>query len=234
LLVYGADGLADWEIVELILQSSMTRRDTTILAKSLIAKFGSLGGVLSANVYELDAVAGIGRREVANLKAIQAVAVRLIKAKMQDGPLLQDWDRLQNYLTSVLSHETVEQLRVLFLNGKNALLGEELHSRGTVDHVPVYPREIVKRALELNASAVILAHNHPSGNPTPSAADVQMTVKIMSALQAVDIVLHDHIIVGTGTMASFRRLGVLPFAHIDPDVPYHRKHKMASSKRRPA
>jgi DNA repair protein RadC len=233
LFVYGTDGLADWEIVELLLQASITRRDTATLAQLLIEKFASLAGVLSANAYELDAVAGIGPREVANLKAVQAVAVKLIKARLHDGPLLQNWDRLSNYLTAVLSHENVEHLRVLFLNTKNMLIGEELLGRGTVSRVAVYPREIVKRALELHATAVILAHNHPSGDPTPSDDDVEMTINIMDALKAVEIVLHDHIIAGPGVMASFRKLGFPPFAHISANAPYHQNPKAFPRKARP-
>lgn len=224
LLVYGSDGLEDWEIVELILKSSRTTRSREALAKSLIARFGSLGGVISASVCELNTVAGIGHREVTTLKAVQVVATRMIKGRMPGVVRLHNWDRLKDYLTSVLSYENVEQLRVLYLNGKNVLIGEEIHSRGTVNHVPVYPREIVKRALELSSSAVILVHNHPSGDPNPSGEDVNMTIKIKGALDAVEITLHDHIIVGPGFMVSFRSLQLLPFAHLEPTEPYRQRH----------
>ncbi len=202
----------------------MIRNDTVRLAKSLILRFGCLGSVVRATVNELCTVSGIGPAEASALKAVQAVAVRLIKSNLQDRPVLRDWASLAAYLNSVLSYETVEHVRVLFLNQQNFLLGEELHNRGTVNHVPVYPREIAKRALELNSSAVIVAHNHPGGSPRPSGDDVQMTVQIMGALSAVGIALHDHIVVGMGSMVSFRKLGVVPFAHLDPDAPYHQRH----------
>ncbi len=233
LLAFGTDALADSEVVDLILQANMVRRDTEAIADSLILRFGSLGGVVAAGVHELNAVKGIRLADVSNLKAVQAVAIRLTKSKLLGRPVLQNWARLADYLTSVLSHEGVEHLRVLFLNQKSFLLATALLGTGTVDHVPAYPREIVKRALQLNSTAVIIAHNHPSGCPSPSEEDISMTVRIMGALSSVGVALHDHIIVGKGALVSFRKLGVPPFAHIEPGEPYHGRFKSGGSGTRP-
>jgi len=166
--------------------------------------------VIAAPVPDLLSVEGIGEAAVAALKSVQAAALRLMRAEVIDQPVLNNWDRLLAYLGAELSRERVEQFRVLFLDNRNRLLADEAQQRGTVNHTPVYPREVAKRALELHATALILVHNHPSGDPTPSRDDIAMTEQIRAAAAALSIVLHDHIIVGNGRWLSFRKEGLLP------------------------
>jgi DNA repair protein RadC len=208
LLAAGPDALADHEMLEMLL-FALPRRDTKALARVLIARFGSFGRAISAPVQELVAVEGLGEAGAAALKTVQAAALRLMRAEVIDQPVLTNWDRLMDYLTAELSRERVEQFRVLFLDGRNRLLADEAQQRGTVNHTPVYPREVAKRALELHATALILVHNHPSGDPTPSSEDVAMTRAIKAAASALSIVLHDHIVVGNGRWLSFSKEGLL-------------------------
>ena len=200
---------ADSEVLELVLFIALPRVDTKALAKTLIARFGSYSAVIAAPPEELVQVKGIGESAVATLKVVQLAAQRLARAEVLERPVLNNWDRLMDYLHAVLARERVEQFRVLFLDTRNRLLADEAQARGTVNHTPVYPREVVKRALELKATALILVHNHPSGDPTPSRDDLEMTQEVKRAAMALSIVLHDHVIVGNGTWLSFRREGLL-------------------------
>lgn len=208
-LSQGPDSLADYELLELLLFSAIPRRDTKPLAKTLIATFGSLGAVLNAPAEQLAVRGGLKPTAAALLKAVGAAAVRMLREEAVRQPLLSSWDRVIDYLSAAMKYEGTEQFRILFLDRKNALIADEVQQRGTVDHTPVYPREVAKRALETAASAVILVHNHPSGDTTPSRADIDMTGEIARALSAVGVTLHDHVIVGKRGHASFRTLGLL-------------------------
>jgi DNA repair protein RadC len=208
LLAAGPEALADHEMLELVL-FALPRRDTKPLARDLIGRFGSFAGAIAAPVQDLRAVEGLGEAGVATLKAVHAAALRLLRAEVRDQPVLHNWERLMAYLNAALARERVEQFRVLFLDNRNRLLADEAQARGTVNHTPVYPREVAKRSLELRATALILVHNHPSGDPTPSAEDVAMTRDIKTAVAAIGIVLHDHVVIGNGRWVSFRREGLL-------------------------
>jgi DNA repair protein RadC len=209
LLDHGADAMADYEVLEVLLFANYPRVDTKPVAKALIARFGSLAGVLAARPAELQEVEKVGPGAAATIKAAQAAALRLLRAEAKAQPLLNNWDRLTGYLHAALAREKVEQFRVLFLDTRNQLLADEVQARGTVNHTAAYPREVVKRALELGATAVILVHNHPSGDPTPSRADIAMTREVKVAADALGITLHDHLIIGNGRHLSFRREGLL-------------------------
>jgi DNA repair protein RadC len=209
LLQSGPDSLGDHEILEMILFIALPRRDTKALARALIARFGSFPAAIAAPVPDLCSVDGIGEAGAAALKIAQAAAARLARAELVDRPLLNNWDRLMDYLHTVMAREKVEQFRVLYLDTRNRLLADEAQARGTVNHTPVYPREVVRRALELQATALMLVHNHPSGDPTPSRDDIEMTQEVRQAARALGIVLHDHIIVGNGRWLSFRQEGLL-------------------------
>ncbi len=209
LLSRGPDALADYELLEMLLFLAMPKGDAKPLAKSLINRFGSFARVLAAPQRELMETRGLGPHSVAALKLVQAAALRMQQAELIEAPVLNNWDRLMAYLNAAISRERIEQFRVLFLDTKNRLIADEAQARGTVNHTPVYPREVVKRALELHATALILVHNHPSGDPTPSAADVEMTKEVKRAGAVLSIVLHDHVIVGNGQWFSFRREGLL-------------------------
>ncbi|HYM31386.1 MAG TPA: DNA repair protein RadC [Candidatus Cybelea sp.] len=202
--------LADYEILEMLLFAARTRGDTKPLAKALLAEFGSLGGVLGAEPSRLRATKGADSDAViAALKLVQEAAVRLARAEVMQRPIIASWQALIDYCQIALSQNVNEQFRVLFLDRRNTLIADELQQEGTVDHTPVYPREVLKRALELSASAIIMVHNHPSGDPTPSKADIEMTRQVRDAAKAVGISLHDHLVVGRGRHASFKSLGLL-------------------------
>jgi DNA repair protein RadC len=205
LLARGPDALADYELLEMLLFLAMPKGDTKPLAKALINRFGSFALVLAAPQQELLETRGLGPHSVAALKLVQASALRMARAEVMDMPVLNNWDRLIDYLTSALARERTEQFRILFLDTKNRLIADEAQARGTVNHTPVYPREVVKRALELHATALILVHNHPSGDPTPSRADVDVTQEIQAAATILSITLHDHVIIGNGKWLSFRQ-----------------------------
>lgn len=205
----GADALPDYELLELVLFRAIPRQDVKPLAHALIARFGDFARVISAPAKELETVKGIGPAVVVELKLIEAAAHRLSRGRIMNTPVISSWNALLEYCHAAMSHLPTEQFRVLFLDRKNRLVADEMQARGTVDHVPVYPREIVKRALELNASALILVHNHPSGDPTPSEADIAMTAQVGTACAALGITLHDHLIIGKSAELSFRSEGLL-------------------------
>jgi DNA repair protein RadC len=208
-LAGGPDALGEHELIEMILFLALPRRDTKPIARALLARFGSYANVISASMADLLAVEGLGEAGVSALKIVQASAQRLARAEVLYRPVLSNWDRLMEYLQAVLAREKIEQFRVLFLDNRNRLLADEAQSSGTVNHTPVYPREVVKRALEVHATAIILVHNHPSGDPSPSDDDIVMTKEIKHAANSLSIVLHDHVIVGNGRWLSFRKAGLL-------------------------
>ncbi len=209
LLTAGPTALADHEMLEMVLFLALPRRDTKPIARALLARFGSFGGAIAAPLSDLRGIEGLGDAGAAALKVVQAAALRLARAEVVEKPLLSNWDRLMEYLNAALARERVEQFHVLYLDTRNRLLADEPQARGTVNHTPVYPREVVKRALELHATALILVHNHPSGDPTPSQVDIEMTREVKAATGLLSIALHDHIIVGNGRWLSFRREGLL-------------------------
>lgn len=209
LLDAGPEALLDHEMLEMVLFLALPRRDTKSIARQLLLRFGSYANAVSASIPELRSIDGLGTAGVAALKLIRASALRLAKAEAVEQPILNNWARLTDYLNVNLAREKVEQFRVLFLDVRNRLIADEMQGRGTVNHTPVYPREILVRALQLSASAVILVHNHPSGDPNPSRADIEMTAEICSVLRTVAIALHDHVVVGNGCVYSFRREGLL-------------------------
>jgi DNA repair protein RadC len=208
-LAGGPEAIAEHELIEMTLFLALPRRDTKPLARALLARFGSYAAAISASVPDLLEIEGLGEAGVAALKTVQAAAQRLARAEVLHRPVLNNWDRLIDYLQTVMARERIEQFRVLFLDNRNRLLADEAQGTGTVNHTPVYPREVVKRALELHASAIILVHNHPSGDPSPSGDDIEMTKEIKSAAQALGLVLHDHIIIGNGQWFSFRKMSYL-------------------------
>ena len=208
-LAGGADALPDYEILELVLFAAIPRRDVKPLAKALIAKFGGFAEVLAAAPERLMEVEGVGEAVVAQLKIVEAAALRLAKGRIIGKPALSSWAALLDYVTATMGRATTEEFRVLYLDRKNILIADEVQGRGTVDHTPVYPREIVKRALQLAASAIILVHNHPSGDPSPSRADIEMTREVANAAKALRIAVHDHLVVGRGGTVSFKSLGLL-------------------------
>lgn len=205
----GAAALPDYELLELVLFRAMPRQDVKPLARLLIDHFGDFNRVISAPVQRLLAVSGVGHAVVQELKIVEAAAHRLARAKVMHRPVLSSWDALLDYCRTAMAHRETEQFRVLYLDRKNVLIADEEQARGTVDHVPVYPREVVKRGLELNASALILVHNHPSGDPTPSQQDVTVTGQIQEAAQVMGMTLHDHLIIGKSREVSFRSEGYL-------------------------
>jgi len=209
LLRAGPDALADYELLEMLLFLALPRLDTKPHAKRLMARFGSFARTITAPEPELRGVEGIGDATIAALRLVQAAAIKLLAEEVREQPILNNWDRLVAYLSAALAREPVEQFRVLFLDSRNRLLADEALARGTVNHTPVYPREVIKRSLELGATAIILVHNHPSGDPTPSRADIDMTAEIRSGAATLGIVVHDHLIIGNGRHLSFRREGLL-------------------------
>ncbi|MGD0108081.1 MAG: DNA repair protein RadC [Rhodopila sp.] len=204
LLKAGPDSLADHEMLEMILFIALPRRDTKPIARDLLTRFRTFGGVVGAPVAELLAVEGLGEAGAAAMKLVQAAALRMMRQEVASQPVLSTWDRLTDYLTAAMGQERTEQFRVLFLDGRNKLIADEVQGQGTINHAPAYPREVVRRCLELHATAVILAHNHPSGEPTPSREDVALTTEIARAASTMGITVHDHIIVGRGKWLSFR------------------------------
>ena len=205
----GADALGEYELLELILFRAMPRRDVKPLAKTLIATFGSFAEVIGAPAARLADVNGMGEASITELKIVEAAASRLLRGEVKKRPVLSSWSAVLDYCRSAQAFADREQFRVLFLDKRNQLIADELQQVGTVDHAPVYPREVVKRALELSATAIILVHNHPSGDPTPSQADIQMTQQIVAVAAPLGIAVHDHIIVGKEGHASLKGLKLM-------------------------
>lgn len=214
----GAEGVQDYELLELILFNAIPRRDVKPLAKALLQTFGTVADTLSAPRERLLDVKvkladgktlSMGERAADEFQLIRAAALNLSQANVLNKQVLSSWQALLDYCQAAVAYESIEQFRILFLNHKNALIADEKQQTGTVNHTPVYPREVVKRALELNASAIILVHNHPSGDPTPSRADIEMTQKIIDAAKAVGVAVHDHLIIGRGSHTSLKSLGMM-------------------------
>ena len=205
----GADALPDYELLELILFRALPRRDTKTLAKTLIARFGSFAEVVTAPEPRLKEIEGAGDAVVTELKLVRAAALRLTRSDIMQRPALSSWAQVLDYLRAAQGFEHREQFRILFLDKKNHLIADEVQQQGTIDHTPVYVREVVKRALELSATAIVLVHNHPSGDPTPSRADIDMTKQIVAAAKPLGVAVHDHVIVGRDGHASFRALKLI-------------------------
>ena len=205
----GSDSLADYELLELLLFQAIPRRDTKPLAKSLLKRFGSFAGVIGAERSELAEVEGVGDGVIVALKAVDAAALRVIREDVVGKPVLGNSQRLMDYCQATLGRNRIESFRVLFLNRRNELIADEEQQHGTIDHTPVYPREVVKRALELHAAALIMVHNHPSGDSQPSRADIDMTREVREAADKLGIVLHDHVVIARSGSTSFREAGLL-------------------------
>ena len=205
----GSDALADYELLELLLFSALPRRDVKPLAKALLAEFGSLSAVVAAEPAHLAKIAAVGDSVVAILKVVDATSQRALRDAVIDRPLLSSWQALLDYCKVSMQHIKTEQFRILFLDRKNVMIADETQQSGTVDHTPVYPREVVRRALDLGASALIMVHNHPSGDPTPSRADIETTERVVAAAKPLGIAVHDHIVIGRKGHASFKTLGLL-------------------------
>lgn len=205
----GADALPDYELLELVLFRSIPRADTKPVAKALIARFGSFAEVIGAAPERLMEVKGVGEAVAQDLKLIQAASLRLARGEVMNRPLLSSWKAIVDYCRAAMAFETREQFRILFLDKKNQLIADEVQQQGTVDHTPVYTREVIRRALELASTAIILVHNHPSGDPTPSMADIDLTKKIIQAGEKLGVLVHDHIIIGKKDHVSFRSLQLI-------------------------
>ncbi|HLH98395.1 MAG TPA: DNA repair protein RadC [Xanthobacteraceae bacterium] len=208
-LIGGSAAVTDYELIELVLFRALPRRDVKPLAKDLIERFGSFAEVVSAPRERLAEVKGLGEAAITELKVVEAAAHRLARGQVQKRPALSSWSSVLDYCRTAMAFADKEQFRVLFLDKRNRLIADEMQQKGTVDHTPVYPREVVKRALELAATAVILVHNHPSGDPTPSQADIQMTLEIINVAKPLGIAVHDHIIVGKDGHASLKALRLI-------------------------
>ena len=205
----GPDALPDYELLELVLFRAMPRRDTKPLAKAILARFGTFAEAMNAPKDLLLEVPGLGEAAVTEIRLVRAAALRLMQGEVFKRPVLSSWQEVLDYCRAVTGFEAKEQFRILFLDKRNQMIADEVQQEGTVDHTPVYVREVVKRALELSATAIVLVHNHPSGDPTPSRADIQMTKEIVAAAKPLGVVVHDHIVVGKQGHASFRGLGLI-------------------------
>jgi DNA repair protein RadC len=206
---HGDTALADYEILELLLFRLIPRRDTKPIAKALLDRFGTLAGVFGAEAARLTEVKGVGEAVATDIKLIAATAHRMLKSELKGKKVLASWSSVVDYCHAAMAYETREQFRILFLDKRNALIADEVQQKGTVDHTPVYPREVVKRALDLSATAIILVHNHPSGDPTPSRADIDMTKLIIETAKPLGITVHDHIIIGKEGHASLKGLRLI-------------------------
>jgi len=209
LLTGGGDGFADYELLEYLLALAIPRQDTKPLAKRLIGEFGSLAALIAATPEELKRVEGLGDGTAAAIKFVEAVMLRALRTKALDRPVLSGWQALLDYLHASMAQRTTEQFRVIFLNNRNIMIRDEVMNDGTVNAAPVFPREIVKRALDLGAAAVVLVHNHPSGDPQPSRDDIQMTRAIIEAGRHLGLSVHDHVIIGSGGHVSMRSAGLI-------------------------
>jgi len=205
----GADALPDYEMTELVLFRAVPRRDTKPLAKAILARFGTFAEAMSAPDELLKEVPGLSVAAITEIKLVRAAALRLVRGEVLERSVLASWSQVLDYCRASMGFEPKEQLRILFLDKRNQIIADEVQQEGTVDHTPVYVREVVKRALELSATAIVLVHNYPSGDPTPSRADIEMTKQIVQSAKNLGIVVHDHIIVGKQGHASFRGLGLI-------------------------
>jgi len=205
----GGDGLLDHELIEYLLALAIPRRDTKPLAKALLAEFGGIGGLLSADGEALARVPGMGETSIAAIKIAHAAALRLLRAEVMERPVLGNWQALLDYLRADMAHHAIERVRVLHLNTRNMLIRDELMSEGSIDEAAFYVREVIRRAIDLGSAAVILVHNHPSGDPTPSRADIEVTRNMAEAGKRMGIAVHDHIIMGTSGHSSLRALGLM-------------------------
>lgn len=205
----GADALADYELLELILMRALPQRDVKPYAKDLIAKFGSFADVMAAPIDRLTEVKGIKDKTALELKIVEAASARMLRERVMNRPVISSWSALLDYARTAMSDPQREEFHVLFLDKKNRLIADEILGKGTVDHAPVYPREIMKRAIQLGATAIVLVHNHPSGDPTPSRADIDMTRQVAEAGKPLGVTVHDHLVVGVNEVASFKSLGLL-------------------------
>lgn len=205
----GSDALPDYELLEMILFRTLRQQDTKPLAKQLIATFGSFAEVINAPEERLREIKGVGEAIITEFKLVRAAALRIMKGEVMERPVLDSWSSVLAYCRAAMGFEAREQFRILFLDKRNRVIADEVQQEGTVDHTPVYVREIVKRALEVSATAIILVHNHPSGDPAPSHADIEMTRQIVASAKPLGITVHDHIIVGKQGHSSLRGLGVI-------------------------
>jgi DNA repair protein RadC len=205
----GQTALLDHELIEYLLALAIPRRDTKPLAYALLREFGGIGGVLSADTESLKRVSGMGETSVAAIKVAHAAAIRLVKSAVEDRPVLANWQALLDYLRADMAHHAVERFRVLHLNARNMLVRDEVMSEGSIDQAAVYVREVIRRALDIGSAAIILVHNHPSGDPAPSRADIDITKAIAAAGKPLGIAVHDHLIIGTQGHASLRAQGLV-------------------------
>lgn len=209
LLEQGGEALLDHELIEYLLALAIPRRDTKPLAKALLREFGGIGGLLSADAEALLRIAGVGETAAAAIRIVQATALRLLKADLTGKPMLASWQALLDYLRADMAYLGIERVRILHLNSKNMLIRDEVMSEGSIDQAAVHVREVIRRAIDLGSASLILVHNHPSGDPQPSRADIQLTRDIIEAGRRLNIAVHDHIIIGTQGHASLRALGLI-------------------------
>ncbi|MEG3145422.1 DNA repair protein RadC [Sphingomonas sp. RT2P30] len=205
----GGDGMPDYELIEYLLGLAIPRRDTKPLAKALLKEFGGIGGLLAANAEALGRIKGMGDTSIAALKIVQATALRLLRNDLDERPILSNWQAVLDYLRADMAHHPIERVRVLHLNTRNMLIRDELVSEGTISEAAVHVREVVRRAIDLGSAAIILVHNHPSGDPQPSRADIDLTRKTIEAARQFDIAVHDHVVIGTKGHASLRAMGLI-------------------------
>ena len=208
-LTGGPEALADYELLELLLFAAVPQRDTKPIAKQMLKDFGTLAGVLAAPVTALTRYPHIKENAAVLLKAVAAAGIRAAREQVLDQPVMASWDKVIGYCRAAMAHGGIEEFRLLFLDSKNKLIADEMQQRGTVNHTPVYPREVVKRALELGATAIIMVHNHPSGDPTPSRADIEMTKAVADVAGKLGIAVHDHIVIAKSGHASLRSMGLI-------------------------
>ena len=203
------ENMPDYEVIELLLMTSIARKDVKPIAKALLTEFGTVSGIFGADIDAIMAVDGVGQSTAVMFKLVQRATSIVLKQEIMNTNILNNWDKLIEYCMVYMAHSTVEQFRVIFLTSRNRIIADEEQSRGTINETSIYPREVIKRALSLNATAVILVHNHPSGNPSPSQEDIHMTHEVMEAGATLNIKVHDHIIIGKEDIVSFKTAGLI-------------------------